>query len=33
MAAATAAAARAQRAKGVTISKECMDNPLAKGCQ
>jgi multidrug efflux pump subunit AcrA (membrane-fusion protein) len=26
------AAERAQRAKGVTISKECLDNPLAAGC-
>ena len=33
VAAANAAAARAQRLKGVTISKECLDNPLAKGCQ
>jgi len=23
---------RAERTKGVTISKECQDNPLAKGC-
>ena len=29
---AQAAAARAERAKGVHISKECLDNPLAKGC-
>jgi hypothetical protein len=29
---AKAAAARAERTKGVHISKECMDNPLAKGC-
>jgi hypothetical protein len=27
------AAARAERLKGVKISKECLDNPLAKGCQ
>lgn len=26
------AAAKAERAKGVHISKECLDNPLAKGC-
>lgn len=32
VAAAKAAAARAERAKGVHISKECLDNPLAKGC-
>lgn len=32
IAAAKAAAAKAQRAKGRTISKECQDNPLAKGC-
>jgi predicted nucleic acid-binding Zn-ribbon protein len=32
LAAAKAAAARAERAKGVHISKECLDNPLAKGC-
>ena len=31
-AAAKAAAARAERAKGVHISQECLDNPLAKGC-
>jgi hypothetical protein len=31
--AARAEAARAQRKKGVGISKACMDNPLAKGCQ
>jgi septal ring factor EnvC (AmiA/AmiB activator) len=30
--AAQAAAAKAERAKGVHISKECLDNPLAKGC-
>lgn len=29
---AKAAAARAERKKGVKISKECQDNPLAKGC-
>jgi len=29
---ARAAAARADRLKGTKISKECMDNPLAKGC-
>jgi len=33
VAAAKAAADRAERTKGVTISKECLDNPLAKGCQ
>jgi hypothetical protein len=32
MAAAKAAAEKAERAKGVHISKECQDNPLAKGC-
>ncbi|HEV7558075.1 MAG TPA: hypothetical protein VGO00_21555 [Kofleriaceae bacterium] len=26
------AAAKAERAKGVHVSKECIDNPLAKGC-
>ncbi|HTL36532.1 MAG TPA: hypothetical protein VL326_25540 [Kofleriaceae bacterium] len=31
-AAARAAAEKAERLKGVKISKECMDNPLAKGC-
>jgi hypothetical protein len=31
-AAARAAADKAERLKGVKISKECMDNPLAKGC-
>jgi hypothetical protein len=30
--AAKQAAAKAERAKGVHISKECMENPLAKGC-
>jgi chromosome segregation ATPase len=30
---AKAASARAERMKGVHISKECLDNPLAKGCQ
>ena len=30
--AAKAAAAKAERAKGVKVSPECMDNPLAKGC-
>jgi hypothetical protein len=30
--AARAAAAKVDRAKGVHISKECLDNPLAKGC-
>ena len=30
---AKATAARAERMKGVHISKECLDNPLAKGCQ
>ncbi len=29
---AKAAAAKAERAKGVHVSKECLDNPLAKGC-
>jgi hypothetical protein len=29
---AKASAARAARLKGTSISKECMDNPLAKGC-
>ena len=29
---AKAKAARAERLKGVKISKECLDNPLAKGC-
>ena len=29
---ARAAAERAERKKGVKISKECLDNPLAKGC-
>ena len=32
LAAARAAAAKAAREKGVHVSKECMDNPLAKGC-
>ena len=32
IAAARAAAARAERLKGAKISKECQDNPLAKGC-
>jgi chromosome segregation ATPase len=32
MAEAKASAARAERMKGVHISKECLDNPLAKGC-
>lgn len=31
--AAKAAADLAERRKGVKISKECLDNPLAKGCQ
>jgi hypothetical protein len=31
-AAAAASAAKAERAKGLHISKECQDNPLAKGC-
>ena len=31
-AAARAAADKAERLKGVKISKECMENPLAKGC-
>jgi hypothetical protein len=30
--AAKSAAAKAQRAKGVHLSKECLENPLAKGC-
>lgn len=30
--AAKADADKAQRAKGVHVSKQCMDNPLAKGC-
>lgn len=29
---ARAQAARAERLKGVKISKECLENPLAKGC-
>ncbi len=29
---AKAAAAKAERAKGVHVSKDCLDNPLAKGC-
>ncbi len=29
---AKAAAAKAERNKGVHVSKECLDNPLAKGC-
>ena len=29
---AKAAAEKAQRKKGVKISQDCMDNPLAKGC-
>ncbi len=32
VAAAKAAADKAERAKGVHISKECLENPLAKGC-
>jgi hypothetical protein len=32
VAAAKAAAAKAERAQGVRVSPECMDNPLAKGC-
>jgi colicin import membrane protein len=31
-AAAKAAADKAERAKGVHLSKECLENPLAKGC-
>jgi hypothetical protein len=31
-AAARAAAEKAERLKGVRVSKECMENPLAKGC-
>ena len=30
--AAQAAAAKAERAKGAHIPKECLENPLAKGC-
>jgi hypothetical protein len=33
VAAARTAAARAERLKGVKISRECLDNPLAKGCE
>lgn len=33
IAAAKAAAARAERRKGSVVSKECMNNPLAKGCE
>ena len=29
---AKAAAAKADRAKGLHLSKECLENPLAKGC-
>lgn len=32
IAAAKAAAAKADRAKGLHLSKECLENPLAKGC-
>jgi hypothetical protein len=32
VAAARAEAAKAARAKGVTIEERCLDNPLAKGC-
>lgn len=32
LAAAKAAAAKARRSRASTISKECQDNPLAKGC-
>jgi hypothetical protein len=32
LAAAKAEGEKAQRLKGVKISKECQDNPLAKGC-
>jgi colicin import membrane protein len=32
IAAAKAAADKAERAKGVHLSKECLENPLAKGC-
>jgi len=32
VAAAKAAAEKAERNKGLHVSKECMDNPLAKGC-
>jgi DNA repair exonuclease SbcCD ATPase subunit len=31
--AAKQAAAKAERARGVHVSKECLNNPLAKGCQ
>ena len=30
---AKARAMRAERRKGVKLSKECLDNPLAKGCE
>lgn len=33
LATAKAEAERAQRLRGVKISKECIDNPLAKGCE
>lgn len=33
IAAAKAAASKAQRKQGAKISKECLDNPLAKGCE
>ena len=32
IAAAKAAAAHAERVKGVKISQKCLDNPLAAGC-
>jgi hypothetical protein len=32
LAAAKAAAAKAERKKGVKISQECLSNPLARGC-
>ncbi|HEY1559022.1 MAG TPA: hypothetical protein VGF94_29575 [Kofleriaceae bacterium] len=33
LAAAKAAAEKAERVKGVHLSQECLNNPLAKGCQ
>ncbi len=33
IAAAKANAEKAERTRGVHVSKECIDNPLAKGCQ
>jgi hypothetical protein len=32
IAAAKAAAEKAKRAQGLHLSKECLENPLAKGC-